>query len=211
MYVRLAVVLTTLDGLTIEKPYMIKLLDTEESYHETILFLEPLLSEDFQQLIREAYASFDYVSRLRAASQIMQAIAWLHDRGTMHRDIKPANMGLKTRSPVHAILFDLGCATNELPSDDHNVGTIIYLAPEILSLKNGSSTTPYGLAADVWASGLSVVQLLYRTFESFVVRTSNPDEYRVNIGPARGMIQTAQYGVRSVLERMIEESPIDRV
>lgn len=80
----------------------------------------------------------------------------------MHRDIKPGNLALVTSTPPRAIIIDFGCATWDLSSTDHSIGTIPYLAPEVVALKRNKSRDPYDKAVDIWGLGVSAFQLLCR-------------------------------------------------
>lgn len=53
----------------------------------------------------------------------------------MHRDIKPLNLGVVALNPPRAVIFDLDAATYDRESRDHYVGTLGYLAPEMVALK----------------------------------------------------------------------------
>ena len=81
----------------------------------------------------------------------------------MHRDIKPAN-ALIRYSPSHKgagpkieslVLTDLGFACRA--GSDHGCpGTPRYMSPELVREQ------PYGLPADVWAAGVSLMELWTR-------------------------------------------------
>ena len=47
-------------------------------------------------------------------------------------------------------------------SFDHMVGTIPYLAPETMALKDGTSKKPYNRKVDIWGLGLSAFELFRR-------------------------------------------------
>lgn len=90
----------------------------------------------------------------------------------MHRDIKPSNLGIVTLDPPVGVIFDLDSATFEETSDDHMQGTLGFLAPEIVALKQwdtsknrGVSPSSYGRKVDVWALGLSA----YTTYADLAV------------------------------------------
>lgn len=78
----------------------------------------------------------------------------------MHRDYKLDNIGVVRKSPeVEVVLLDFGHAIRAKTIDDHMKGTVRYLAPEVLALKNGRSRQPYTCAVDVWALGLVMMEL----------------------------------------------------
>jgi serine/threonine protein kinase len=92
---------------------------------------------------------------------MLDGLAFLHAEGCMHRDIKPDNI-LASPSPVRAVIIDFGCATWDRTSTDHMKGTIRYLAPEIIALKENTAprNSTYDMSADVWSMGLTTFELL---------------------------------------------------
>ena len=80
----------------------------------------------------------------------------------MHRDIKPENI-LASDSPIQAVIIDFGCETWERTSKDHMKGTIRYLAPEVVALKEKTAppNTTYDVSADVWGMGLTAYELMH--------------------------------------------------
>ena len=84
----------------------------------------------------------------------------------VHRDINPKNIMLKEdESAIEFILIDYGLSTlytdlteNSLMRDKS--GTVGYLAPEVLSYKDGQKF--YGPKVDVYSLGIVVVELLLK-------------------------------------------------
>lgn len=92
-------------------------------------------------------------------------LAFIHLHGYMHRDIKPSNIGVDL-SPARAAILDLGACTQATESHNHMVGTIAYLAPEIINLKRQTdpqTLPPYTSQADVWSAALSGAEFLCHT------------------------------------------------
>jgi serine/threonine protein kinase len=100
-------------------------------------------------------------SRLTLFEQMLEGLAFLHSEGCMHRDIKPDNV-LASSAPVRAVIIDFGCVTWEKISSDHMKGTIRYLAPEVIALKENTAprNSTYNMSADVWSMGLTAYELL---------------------------------------------------
>lgn len=79
----------------------------------------------------------------------------------MHRDLKPENV-LASASPVQAVIIDFGCATWAKSSNNHMQGTIRYLAPEVIAIKDRIAPLgTYDNSADVWSMGITAHELLH--------------------------------------------------
>lgn len=98
------------------------------------------------------------------------ALAFLHAQKPtpiMHRDDKPANIGVRLGDGPRAILLDLGHAIQASSSDDHHKGTLRYLAPETMALKNesklpsGSKPQNYATPVDVYGAAVAFGQVLW--------------------------------------------------
>jgi serine/threonine protein kinase len=83
---------------------------------------------------------------VRVAAEIAQALDALHDAGIVHRDVKPSNVLLGADG---AALGDFGLArgadSTQLTRDGQLVGSVHYLAPELIE---GAPAAP---ASDVYA------------------------------------------------------------
>lgn len=95
----------------------------------------------------------DYSEPLKYATQIANALSYLHERDVMYRDLKPSNCGIDANGDIR--LFDFGFA-RELPRavvrdvDDTfqmtgKIGTLRYMSPEVALEKK------YNLKADVYS------------------------------------------------------------
>ncbi|KAI4284778.1 MAG: hypothetical protein L6R38_001178 [Xanthoria sp. 2 TBL-2021] len=83
--------------------------------------------------------------------------------GIMHRDISPGNLAVTSLQEPRGVILDLDAATISVTSTDHMKGTLPYLAPEIMALKQwdgaGRQPPPYGKSIDTWALGLIMYAL----------------------------------------------------
>lgn len=128
-------------------------------------------------------------TRLSLFEDLLEGMAFIHSEGCMHRDLKPDNI-LASASPIRAVIIDFGCATWDKTSTDHMKGTIRYLAPEIIALKDNTApkNSFYDMSADVWSMGLTALELLRgsRTRFQKITRKIYEEELRptTNVGPA---------------------------
>ena len=103
-----------------------------------------------------------YAVKLNIASQVAQALCYLHDRKptVIHCDVKPANIMVSPNYDVTK-LADLGISKvrqmdQTMTTANRAIlpGTPVYLAPEVLL--NGAKT---GKSTDIWSYGCTSVEL----------------------------------------------------
>ncbi|KAJ9653971.1 hypothetical protein H2201_009068, partial [Coniosporium apollinis] len=109
----------------------------DTTVHEHILFISPWVTYTLADPIRGRVPLSDEHA-CSFLQQCISALAYCHERSIMHRDVKPGNIGFIPSKPPHAVLLDFGAAICAVTSLDHMRGTIRYLAPEVMALKNGS-------------------------------------------------------------------------
>lgn len=91
-------------------------------------------------------------------NQILHALAYLHSRGIAHHDIKPANIFVDKLGRIKLADFGLASKNNQDQCTSYK-GTILYMGPEVLSMK------PYdGFKADMWALGVTLFHMVTGTF-----------------------------------------------
>ncbi|KAL4479502.1 hypothetical protein ABPG72_011824 [Tetrahymena utriculariae] len=88
--------------------------------------------------------------------QLATALGYLRERKVLHRDIKLENILIDYNGDVK--LGDFGCSVIDFHQNGRSTfcGTVDYLSPEILSIKQ------QGVEADVWALGVVFYELLYQ-------------------------------------------------
>lgn len=109
---------------------------------------------------------FDLSTKLILLVDYLKGLSFLHDEGIMHRDINPNNLAVTSLDDPTGIIIDLDSATTHNTSTDHLQGTLAYLAPEIILLKE-QHIGSYDKSVDVWALGLS----------TFVLHTGQPKSW----------------------------------
>lgn len=150
-------------------------------------------------------------SRLLLFEQMLEGLAFLHKNGCMHRDIKCQNI-LASAQPLQAVIIDFGAATWDDTSTDHRPGTLKYSAPEIIAMKRDDASVGlnYDKSVDVWAMGLSALQLITSIrFNWNNVSTSNYEKLKATTGPRLSPQHSGWAG--SIIKDMIMWDPKDRI
>ncbi|KAM6202509.1 eIF-2-alpha kinase GCN2 [Rhynchocyon petersi] len=119
----------------------------------------------------------DTVRLWRLFREILDGLAYIHEKGMIHRDLKPVNIFLD--SDDHVKIGDFGLATDHLPfaadgkQDDQAgdylvkadpsghltgmVGTALYISPEV----QGSTRSAYNQKVDLFSLGIIFFEMSY--------------------------------------------------
>ncbi len=138
-------------------PHIATLYEMIESDQGLCLVMEYVPGATLENLLRQSPATPDRI--IVWARAIAEAIAEAHRHGIVHRDIKAANVMVTPRDSIKILDFGLAHMTNRLlqsnkegadrlTEDGTIVGTVDYLAPELL---RGEPASP---GSDVFALGV---------------------------------------------------------
>ena len=105
-------------------------------------------------------------------AQMLSAMSCMHKKGIAHRDLKLSNILLDESHDI--LISDFGLSrlvwresVQELMLSKTYCGTVPYMAPEILNIKETSNEVYLGYnakAADVWALGVSLYYLFNKDY-----------------------------------------------
>uniref|UniRef100_A0A0B7B1M1 phosphorylase kinase n=1 Tax=Arion vulgaris TaxID=1028688 RepID=A0A0B7B1M1_9EUPU len=112
---------------------------------------------------------FDYLTSVVSLSekrtrifmrQLVEAVAYIHDKDIVHRDLKPENILLDDNLNIK--VSDFGFATVVGPGEELTelCGTPGYLAPEVLAHSMYENVSGYNKQVDMWACGVIMYTLL---------------------------------------------------
>ncbi|XP_031390537.1 mitogen-activated protein kinase kinase kinase 1-like [Punica granatum] len=126
-------------------------MDKDES--TLYIFLELISKGSLEKIYRKYPLQDSQVSAY--TRQILRGLKYLHDNNVVHRDIKCANILVDANGSAKLADFGLAKTIKDVNSCQ---GTANWMAPEVVSC----SKTPYGLPADIWSLGCTVLEMLTR-------------------------------------------------
>eukprot|EP01053_Blabericola_migrator_P012697 Blabericola_migrator_1__12696@NODE_811_length_6422_cov_187_104485_g572_i0_p1_GENE_NODE_811_length_6422_cov_187_104485_g572_i0NODE_811_length_6422_cov_187_104485_g572_i0_p1_ORF_typecomplete_len864_score126_23Pkinase/PF00069_25/1_8e75Pkinase_Tyr/PF07714_17/3_4e46EFhand_7/PF13499_6/3_4e11EFhand_7/PF13499_6/3_6e11EFhand_8/PF13833_6/0_00092EFhand_8/PF13833_6/0_032EFhand_8/PF13833_6/0_02EFhand_8/PF13833_6/0_00021EFhand_1/PF00036_32/0_0014EFhand_1/PF00036_32/0_0025EFhand_1/PF00036_32/0_0014EFhand_1/PF0 len=148
--------MTILKGF--DHPRIIRLYETFEDYGHLYMVMEYCRGgELFDRLTEEGPLPEPVAAFLM--KQILSALAYCHSRGVVHRDLKPENFMFfdkDIRSPLKLVDFGLAKRVTRTTKMTSAVGTIYYLAPELL-------VGEYDYKVDCWSAGIILYTMLFGT------------------------------------------------
>eukprot|EP01062_Namystynia_karyoxenos_P073051 TRINITY_DN6984_c0_g1_i1.p1 TRINITY_DN6984_c0_g1~~TRINITY_DN6984_c0_g1_i1.p1 ORF type:complete len:1107 (+),score=138.99 TRINITY_DN6984_c0_g1_i1:123-3443(+) len=160
---------------SLSHPHIVQYLGADVSHKDNVLhvMLEYMPGGSLASVVRK-FGPLDLVTVRGYTLQILRGLAYLHSRGIMHRDIKGDNVLLAHNGTVK--LTDFGAArqisglqqkTQQITTRASGggagqamttVGTPAWMAPEVIVAS--AKEEAYGMKADVWSVGCTVVELL---------------------------------------------------
>jgi tRNA A-37 threonylcarbamoyl transferase component Bud32 len=196
----------------LQHPHILPLYDSGEAdgllyYVMPYVEGEPLSA----RLAREG--AFPVDEAVRILHDVLDALAYAHERGVVHRDIKPDNVML---SGNHAVVMDFGVAkalteaadSRTLTSTGLALGTPAYMAPE-----QATADPTVDHRADIYAVGVLAYELIagrppfhgtapQAVLAAHVTEVPEPvEKYRASVSPA----------LSALVMRCLEKLPADRV
>ncbi len=120
-----------------------------------IIVMELLEGKTVKTYLREK-KQFTPKETMIFAVQILHALSYMHKKNIMHRDLKPENIIINYDNQVK--LMDFGIIqvsqTQDLTKDQSIIGTVSYLAPEIIRQEQATPTS------EIWSLGVLLYQML---------------------------------------------------
>ena len=185
---------------SLRHPNIISVLDYGFDEHRLPYFTMELLEGGVT--ILEAGRGRPLDEQIDLVVQVLQALVYLHRHSIIHRDLKPANV-LVVDQQVKLLDFGLAVVRGHVEPEDRVVGTLGYLAPELITGR------PASAASDLYAVGIMAYELFtgehpfkngepHRIIDSILHQPA--DLTPLDDTPA----------VRDVVARLIAKDPADR-
>ncbi|MEW5307987.1 MAG: hypothetical protein WDW38_000382 [Sanguina aurantia] len=107
--------------------------------------------------------------------QFLFAVEYLHSHHVAHRDLKLDNIVLDDQVPPRIKLCDFGFAKNwdEDSNMQTQIGTPVYMSPQLINMKQNQGKGYDATKADVWACGVLLFVMLLGMFP--FEHTDHPD------------------------------------
>ncbi len=142
----------------LQHPHIVPLLSAGER-DDLLWYTMPFIEGESLRTMLERRRRFSARDIIRMLHDIVDALAFAHERGVIHRDIKPAN--ILTQGP-HALVADFGVAKaisaalpiSGITTGGIAIGTPAYMAPEQLA---GDRAADHRM--DIYAVGLLAYEL----------------------------------------------------
>jgi serine/threonine protein kinase len=137
-------------------PNIVTLYDAGRQDHWHYLVLELVVGSDLRTLMIQQGVPFQSDEVLHLARGVLGGLAYAHEQGVIHRDIKPGNIMITLDSQVKVMDFGLALSHDEvrLTQPGTILGTVLYMAPELLKGKEANERT------DLYAVGAVLYELL---------------------------------------------------
>ncbi|KAG4443973.1 hypothetical protein IFR05_000613 [Cadophora sp. M221] len=135
---------------------IVNLIHSFETDSHIYIVLEFCARGDLYEAIRTGTGPLETEHVRRFMLQLVDAVAYIHDKGLYHRDIKPENIFLTQAGEMK--LGDFGLATTDKWTYETTVGSDRYMSPEQYD-SAGAGYAPE--QADIWAIGICLLNILF--------------------------------------------------
>ncbi|MFS7985804.1 putative mitogen-activated protein kinase kinase kinase STE-STE11 family [Helianthus anomalus] len=182
---------------------IVRYLGTDTDAGRLYIFLELVTKGSLARLYQKYELRDSQVSAY--TRQILSGLNYLHERKVVHRDIKCANILVDANGFVKLADFGLAKATalNDIKSCK---GTPYWMAPEVV---NNRSKKGYGLAADIWSLGCTVLEMLTRQIPYSHLEGMQA-LFRIGRGEPPPIPDTLSSEARDFILKCLQVNPNDR-
>src|SRR2546428_7134325 len=190
----------------LQHPTLVPLYDRGEAKNQLYIAMELVEGRDLSSLIA-TNEPLALERKLDIVIELLEGLAYAHERGVIHRDIKPSNVRVAADGRVK--IMDFGIArlqSADITGSGAIVGTPNYMAPE--QVTNGPITP----ATDLFSVGCLLYELLsYRKpFEGETVHGVLYQVLTTDPKPLRTMAPSIPAALERVVGKALNKVPEDR-
>lgn len=186
-----------------EHENIVRYYGTDKNDSKLYIFLELVTQGSLLKLYQKYHLRDSQVSAY--TRQILHGLKYLHDQNVVHRDIKCANILVHANGSVKLADFGLAKAT-KLNDAKSFKGTALWMAPEVVNRKNQG----YGLAADIWSLGCTVLEMLTRQFPYSDLDNPMQVLFRIGKGEPPAVPSTLSIDARDFINHCLQVDPSAR-
>lgn len=192
---------------SLRHPNIISVLDYGFDEDQQPFFTMELLES--HQDILQVTQHLSVTDRISLLMQATQALIYLHRRKVIHRDLKPENIVVLPDGHVKVLDFGLALAKEFILDTNYQaetmmVGTVAYMAPELLSLYTTATEQ-----SDLYALGVIAYQVFARRhpFDLSILSTLIKD---ITSKPVDVDFLDVSVELQTIIKRLLEKKPEDR-
>jgi serine/threonine protein kinase len=137
-----------------ENNLMLKVLEAYD-YKERLWIFVELMDDALTSYVQNWWKSYSENICRYVLRRALEALNYLHERNIIHRDIKSDNLLMSVNGDVK--LADFGYAvqlTNEVSTRVSKVGTVCWMAPELIK-----GERRYTTKIDIWSLGIFAMEM----------------------------------------------------
>jgi len=170
-------------------------------------FVDGMTLRDTMKHWQDKSPSERFAESERIITQVVQALAYIHDRGIVHRDVSPGNIMLSDSGEVK--LMDFGVVKTpgaDVTTVGEMVGTVAYMAPEQI---RGDSVDA---RADLYSLGTVLYQMLAgrRPFNSRTLAGYLEKHLNLNPRPPQEINPNIPKHLNDICTRLLMKHPSER-
>jgi hypothetical protein len=188
----------------LDHPNVVTVHDVDVHEGEPFIVMDYVAGPSLRRLLRDEGA-LPEPRAIQICGDVLNAIAYAHERGVWHNDVKPENIliGPEGRARLSDFgIASMSAATVELAEHRPRFATPGYAAPEVLA---GS---PGGFAADLYAVAITLYECIAGQLPNRAHGSSGGES--TFVAPLRTLAPGASAALEAVLKRALDPDPANR-
>jgi eukaryotic-like serine/threonine-protein kinase len=193
---------------SLQHPNVATLYDFCEVQGQPCIIMEYVDGETISERIAAYRAPLPLAETVYVFEKVCEAIEYVHRHGVIHRDIKSNNIKISSDGKVKLLDFGIakGQGTQQLTQAGSVVGTLQYLAPELI--RGGTADA----SGDIWALGVLLYEMVTGRvpFEAETVGDLCDRIGRAQYTPPAQLNPSVPREVAAVITRCLRKNPLER-